>query len=130
HFVTPQSSTVAEAYVDLHGGGRSEALVPFAIHQQTGRADVDGRAQALADAYGLEYVLAAPADALRGTSYSAAARLGVPSIIAEAGQQGVYDQDSVERHLAGLRNVLVHLRMLEGRPAPVTRPQPLSRFAW
>src|SRR5439155_1150412 len=68
--------------------------------------------------------------ALRGSSYSAAARLGVPSIIAEVGQQGIYDQDSVERHLAGLRNVLVHLRMLEGRPSPVTRPQRLSRFAW
>src|SRR5437667_971 len=130
HFLTTELITGADAYVDLHGGDLIEALVPFAIYQQTGRADVDGRAQELADAYGLEYVLAAPADALRGTSYSAAARLGVPSIIAEVGQQGIYDQDSVERHLAGLRNVLVHLRMLEGRPSPVTRPQRLSRFAW
>ena len=130
HFLTTELITGADAYVDLHGGDLIEALVPFAIYQQTGRADVDGRAQELADAYGLEYVPAAPADALRGTSYSAAARLGVPSIIAEVGQQGIYDQDSVERHLAGLRNVLVHLRMLEGRPSPVTRPQRLSRFAW
>ena len=130
HFLTTELITGADAYVDLHGGDLVEALVPFAIYQQTGHGDIDGRARALADAYGLDYVLAAPADALRGTSYSAAARLGVPSIIAEVGQQGIYDQQSVERHLAGLRNVLVHLRMLEGRPAAVTRAQRLSRFAW
>src|SRR5438034_6530102 len=88
HFLTTELITGADAYVDLHGGDLIEALVPFAIYQQTGRADVDGRAQALADAYGLEYVLAAPADALRGTSYSAAARLGVPSILAEVGPPG------------------------------------------
>ena len=97
HFLTTELITAADAYVDLHGGDLIESLVPFAIYQQTGRADLDGRAQALADAYGLAYVLAAPADALRGTSYSAAGRLGVPAIIAEVGQQGIYDQESVTR---------------------------------
>ena len=78
----------------------------------------------------MEAVLAAPAEALRGTSYNAAARLGVPAIIAEVGQQGIYDQDSVKRHLTGLRNVLIHLGMVEGRPATGTRSKRLSRFEW
>ncbi len=130
HFLTTELITAADAYVDLHGGDLIESLVPFAIYQQTGRADLDGRAQALADAYGLAYVLAAPADALRGTSYSAAGRLGVPAIIAEVGQQGIYDQESVTRHLAGLRNVLIHLRLLDGTPPPVAKPKRLSRFEW
>jgi len=130
HFLTTALITGADAYIDLHGGDLIEGLVPFAIYQQTGRADLDSRAQALADAYALDYVLAAPAEALRGTSYNAAAMLGVPAIIAEAGQQGIYDQDSVKRHLTGLRNVLMHLGMLEGRPATGARSKRLSRFEW
>src|SRR3989441_336122 len=112
------------------GGDLIEGLVPFAIYQQTGRADLDSQALALADAYGLDYVLGAPAEVLRGTSYNAAARLGVPAIIAEVGQQGIYDQDSVKRHLTGLRNVLMHLGMLEGRPATGARSKRLSGFEW
>src|SRR5256712_11089522 len=74
HFLTTELITGADAYVDLHGGELIEGLVPFAIYQQTGRADLASRAQALADAYGRDYVLAAPAEGVRGTSYNAAAR--------------------------------------------------------
>ncbi len=130
HFLTTELIAGADAYIDLHGGDLIEGLVPFAIYQRTGRADVDAASQALADAYGLDYVLAAPPDAVPGSSYTAAARLGIPAIIAEVGQQGIYDQGSVNRHVTGLRNVLRHLRMLDGQPAPVTRPARLSRFVW
>jgi predicted deacylase len=130
HFLISELITGSDAYVDLHGGDLIEGLVPFAVYQRTGQGDLDARAQALADTYGLDYVLAAPPEALRGTSYTAAARLGVPAIIAEVGQQGIYDQISVNRHVAGLRNVLLQLRMLEGTPTPVRPPTRLSRFAW
>ncbi len=130
HFLTTELIAGADAYIDLHGGDLIEGLVPFAIYQRTGRADVDAASQALADAYGLDYVLAAPPDAVPGSSYTAAARLGIPAIIAEVGQQGIYDQGSVNRHLTGLRGVLQHLRMLDGQPAPVTKPARLSRFVW
>ncbi len=130
HFLTTELIAGADAYIDLHGGDLIEGLVPFAIYQRTGRAEVDATSQALADAYGLDYVLAAPPDAVPGSSYTAAARLGVPAIIAEVGQQGIYDQGSVIRHLTGLRSVLQQLRMLEGQPTPVTKPARLSRFVW
>src|SRR2546430_16155622 len=69
HFLTTELITGADAYVDLHGGVLIEDLGAFAIYQQTCRVGVDGRAHALADAYGLEYVLAAPAHALLATPY-------------------------------------------------------------
>src|SRR2546427_11909224 len=72
HFLTTELITGADAYIDLHGGDLIEGLVPFALYQQTGRADLDSRAQALADAYGPDYVLGAPAAALGGTSYNGA----------------------------------------------------------
>lgn len=130
HFLTTQLIAGSDAYVDLHGGDLIEALVPFAIYQRTGDASLDAKSQALADAYGLNYVLAAPPDAVRGGSYTAAARLGIPAIIAEAGQQGIYEPASVQRHVQGLRNVLIQLSMLDGTPAPTARPMRLTRFAW
>lgn len=130
HFLTTQLITGADAYVDLHGGDLIEALVPFAIYLRTGRREVDDASQALADAYGLDYVVAASPDTVRGSSYTAAAHLGIPGIIAEVGQQGVCDPHSVSRHLSGLRRVLSHLGMLGSEPAPVARPVRLSRFEW
>src|SRR5712691_11814798 len=130
HFLTTELITGADAYVDLHGGDLIESLVPFSIYLRTGRPEVDDTSQALADAYGLDYVLAASPDTVRGSSYTAAARLGIPAIIAEVGQQGICDPSSVSRHLAGLRRVLGRLRMLERDPAPVAKPVRLSRFEW
>jgi len=130
HFLTTELITGADAYVDLHGGDLIEALVPFSIYLRTGRPEVDDTSQALADAYGLDYVLAASPDTVRGSSYTAAARLGIPAIIAEVGQQGICDPHSVSRHLAGLRRVLGRLGMLETEPAPVAKSVRLSRFEW
>ncbi len=130
HFLTTELIAGSDAYVDLHGGDLIEALVPFAIYQRTGNAALDAKSQALAEVYGLDYVVAAPADAIRATSYTAAARLGVPAIIAEVGQQGIYERASVERHVKGLRNVLLQLSMLDGTPAPTPRAKQLTRFAW
>lgn len=130
HFLTNELIAGSDAYVDLHGGDMIEALVPFAIYQQTGDDALDTKSQAMADVYGLDYVVAAPADAIRATSYTAAARLGVPAIIAEAGQQGIYEPGSVERHMRGLRNVMLQLAMLDGKPARTPRSTRLTRFAW
>src|SRR2546422_3574435 len=84
HFLTTELITGADAYVDLHGGDLIEALVPFAIYQQTGRADVDGPAQALADAYRVEDVLAAPPGPPRRPPSPAAARGWLPPLPAAA----------------------------------------------
>lgn len=130
HFLTTELFAGADAYVDLHGGDLVEGLVPFSIYLRTGQETVDARALALADTYALEYVLAASPDTVRGSSYTAAARLGIPAIIAEVGQQGICDAASVNRHLSGLRRVLGSLGMLGSPPPPEARPRRLSRFVW
>jgi predicted deacylase len=130
HFLTTELFAGADAYVDLHGGDLIEGLVPFAIYLRTGRREVDAQSQALANAYGLEYVLAASPDTVHGSSYTAAARLGVPAIIAEVGQQGICDPHSVNQHLGGLHRVLGILGMLDDQPTPVAQPTRLSGFVW
>jgi uncharacterized protein len=130
YFLTSELIDGADAYVDLHGGDLIESLVPFAIYQRTGEAAVDGQSQALADVYGLDYVLAVPADAISGASYTAAARLRIPAIIAEAGQQGIFERVSVARHVNGLRNVMARLRMFDAPATSRAAPHRMTRFAW
>jgi predicted deacylase len=120
----------ADVFVDLHGGDMVESLIPFTIYRETGDPAVDARSRALAEAFDLDYMLATPADAVPGASYAAAAALKIPAIIAEVGQQGIYEQESVARHLRGLHNVLVHLKMRPGAEERLHTPQSLKRFVW
>ncbi len=106
----------SDAYVDLHGGDINEALVPFTITVASGNAAVDARAQELARVYGIRYVVQGR---VGGGTYSAAAQRNIPAILAEAGGQGLLDEASLAVHLRGLRNVMRHLRLIDGAPEPV-----------
>ena len=96
-------------------------------------AGVETEARELAIAFGLRYVVRSPREggAVSGTTSSAAAAAGIPAVIAEAGGCGLLEESAVELHLTGLQNVLRHLGMLEGEPAP---PAPgmrsVDRFVW
>jgi predicted deacylase len=117
----------SDAYVDLHGGDINEALVPFTITVASGNAGVDARAQAMARAYGIRYVVQGR---VGGGTYSAAAQRNIPAILAEAGGQGLLDRASLDIHLRGLRNVLRHLRIVDGALEPVEPVTILTRLHW
>ncbi|MDQ7844255.1 MAG: M14 family metallopeptidase [Armatimonadota bacterium] len=130
HFLTTELLSGSDAYVDLHGGDLIEALIPFTLYPRTGREAVDRQSEALAEAFDLDFILAVGADAVPGASYTAAAGLGVPAIIAEVGQQGILDPAAVERHVRGLRNVLIRLGMISGQEVLYASPRRLERFVW
>lgn len=82
----------ADVLIDLHGGDLVEALEPFAIYDAS---PVEERARALAIAFGLPYVVREePAAGLAGMTCSAAAQVGIPAVIAEAGGCGQLDPDA------------------------------------
>jgi len=122
----------ADAVVDLHAGDLVEALEPFVLYH-AGLAQA--RARELATAYGLRYVVREqrkPGRPLTGMTSSAAAAIGVPAIIAEAGGCGLVDGAAVRLHLRGLYRVLDMLGMTRGgahweddRP-----PMYLRNFEW
>ncbi len=140
HDVFEQIIRSADALVDLHAGDQPEALEPFAIYD-AGPAERDARQLALA--YGVGYVIRqepGPDRAVAGSSSAAAAAIGVPAIIAEAGGCGLVDRAAVRRHVDGLGGVLSALHML---PAPSSSPASpddgvgatpppveLDRFVW
>ena len=100
----------ADAFVDLHGGDLNEALTPFVLH-----ARGDARAEELAHVFGIPYVVASSSP---GHSYSGAAALGVPAVLAEAGGQGSFTEAEVLPLLEGTERVMRHLKMCEGTVAP------------
>src|SRR6201995_3258655 len=108
----------SDALVDAHTGDMVEALEPFALYDA---GPAEARARDLATAYGLGYVIRqepGPDRAVGGTSSAAAAGLGIPAIIAEAGQCGLVEPAAVAKHVRGLNRVLAQLGMAEaGAPA-------------
>jgi uncharacterized protein len=122
----------ADAYMDMHGGDLPEALVPFAIYQETGIAAVDARSDAMACAFGLPSLLIQPrvGGPVSGMTLAAAADLGVPAIIVEAGGAGLYDPDIAAAMSVGAQNVLRSLGVLDGAPSAATSPDRYAGFLW
>ncbi|MDA8344825.1 MAG: M14 family metallopeptidase [Thermaerobacter sp.] len=118
----------ADYWIDMHGGDIHEALVPFTIFSDYGKEEVRRTAQAMAEAYGIPRLIRSASVA--GGSYAAAAELGVPAILPEAGQLGQLDPCNQGIHEQGVLNVLRLLGMLSGSTTLHLSPQIYTRFVW
>lgn len=117
----------ADYYVDLHGGDLVEALVPFTIFFRSGDTTVDAAALDMAKVFGIHYLVCSETP---GSTFSAAARAGIPAILAEAGGQGIWTPPDVALLTDGVHRLLRHFTMIAGAapvPAPFTL---LERFLW
>jgi predicted deacylase len=124
--------TGSDALIDMHAGDMVEALKPFALYDA---GPAEARAADMAVAYGVGYVIrqeAGPDRAVAGTSSAAAAEIGIPAIIAEAGGCGLVERVAVDAHLRGLDRVLALLGMAEDPAGPGDGPPSthLRRFQW
>ncbi len=124
----------SDALIDMHAGDMVEALQPFALYDA---GPAEARARELATAYGLGYVIRqepGPDRAVTGTTSAAAAEIGIPAIIAEAGGCGLVERPAVEAHVRGLDRVLALLGMSDGPPAQERDAETptvyLKRFLW
>jgi uncharacterized protein len=117
----------ATHYVDLHGGDLIEALVPFTILFRSGDKRVDDASLEMAKIFGIRYLVRSD---VPGSTFGAASKAGIPSILAEAGGQGIWTSDDVQCHTNGLSRLMRHLKMIPGDapdPVPFTL---LERFLW
>jgi predicted deacylase len=121
----------SDALVDVHAGDLVEALEPFALYDA---GPAEAKALELATAYGLGYVIRqepGPGRAVGGTTSTAAAEIGIPAIIAEAGGCGLVQAAAVDAHVRGLDQVLAVLGMTDGPvAAPAAAQVRLGRFLW
>jgi predicted deacylase len=122
----------ADAYVDLHGGDLPESLLPFSVYFETGDAALDARSRALAEAFGSPHLMVQREAEMPvfGQAYTVASKRGIPSIIAEDGDAGLYQAAASDRLLWGLENVLRSLDMLPGGTRPVPKPRQFTRTAY
>lgn len=118
----------ADYYIDLHGGDMIEALVPFTLYYRSGNQKVDDASKALAEAYGIPIILGTTV--LRGGTYGAAAAMGKPAILTEAGGQGILDEPSTRTHMDGVLNALKHVGCLPGTPVVASPPTHYAKFVW
>jgi hypothetical protein len=119
----------SDALIDVHAGDMVEALEPFALYDA---GPAEASALELATAYGLGYVIRqepGPSRAVGGTTSTAAAAIGIPAIIAEAGGCGLVEAAAVDAHVRGLDQVLAVLGMTDD-PVAAATPVRLERFLW
>lgn len=131
HFVFSTCIEPAQALLDLHGGDMVEELLPFAIYAADAPPAVTSRSRELAWAFGLPYTIAKRAEpgTLAGMTYAAAARAGVPGLIAEAGGIGQLTAEDVELLMAGATralHVLGHVPRASDSPGTAE----LKTFDW
>ncbi|MEQ1802201.1 MAG: succinylglutamate desuccinylase/aspartoacylase family protein [Gammaproteobacteria bacterium] len=106
-----------DALIDLHTGSFDRANLPQV------RVDLGNpRALELAKRFGAAVVMggAGPNGSLRREVMDA----GIPAIIYEAGLPLRFEPEEIARGVQGVRNVMIHLGMITGRPS---EPTPASR---
>ncbi len=117
----------ANFFVDLHGGDLIEALIPFTIYHLSGNEAVDKVSLEMAKVFGIPYLVRSGSV---GGTYAAAARAGIPSMLSEAGGQGIWRPEHVVAHNDGLNRLMRYLGMLAGpAPEPVECVN-LDQFLW
>ena len=116
----------ADFYIDLHGGDMNEALTPFSVVSISGDAVLDATSMRLAEAFGLPNIITSE---VKGSTISAASRVGVPAVLTEVGGQGLWPEHEVMQMSAGLHGALAFTGSIHSsQPAKPTRVMP--QMAW
>jgi uncharacterized protein len=131
HHLLTEIISKCDNAIDLHAGDLIEDLVPFVIYRETQDAALDGRIQAMANAYGARWaVKSAPTGERPGTLMAVAALNGVAAMLAESGGRGQLIEEDVARHVAGVTNILRTIGAISGRPDRVEPPTVVKTFEW
>ena len=121
----------AQYHIDFHAGDLGEQLLPFAGYSLTGRPELDAKGEALARAFTPRLISLSTDDNMLppfpGSLNYAATRMGVVSILAEAGGNGTLEEPDVQTHLEGAESVMRHLGMIDGHAANGSRVAARSR---
>jgi predicted deacylase len=131
HRLLTEIITKCDNAVDLHAGDLIEDLVPFVIYRETANGALNGRIEAMANAYGARWaVKSAPTGERPGTLMAVAAQNGVAAMLAESGGRGQLIEEDVARHVTGVTNILRTIGAISGRPGRVDPPTVVKSFEW
>jgi hypothetical protein len=124
--ITRQIIERCDFLLDLHCGDGNESLRPYVYQAVTGNSAIDARIEKLALASGIDHIVldrGRPTDPGASVYCSTTAiTRGKPALTVESGYLGSTDPESSSRLVAGVENVLRHLKILDGAPAYVRNP--------
>jgi len=102
--------------IDVHTPTTGGRYAPFAFLPPTRCGESVGKAEALARAFGADYILANDKGMYVGEKnpHTILGERGVPAFGVEIGEGGRVDEEDVRRGLDGVRNVLKAVGMLQG----------------
>ncbi len=119
--------SLADYYVDMHGGDLIEELIPFTIFFRSGNEQVDAKSLEIAKVFGIPYLVPSVNP---GSTIAAASAAGIPAILTESGAQGIWTADQVADHTNGLQRLMQHLNMIPGGSPEPTQSTVLEHFHW
>ena len=106
--------------IRLHGGDICESMVPCVYYSTIKRDYVDKMAKQLATMFGMEYVIEySPPPKL----HLEAGKLGIPTILPEAGHEGKLQEKDVKLLYKGILNLMKYLHMMPGKPDTEVKPK-------
>lgn len=118
----------ANYYIDCHGGDLNEELTPHMVVTRTGNAEKDQLIEdVLVSSFDCDFRYQHSSPTGPG-SIDAAARMGIPAIVLEAGGYGRVIEDAVLFITNGINNVMKRLKMIVGNPVPTKIPRIRQRW--
>ena len=114
-YVSQRIFPLADAFLDLHSGGSSLDILPSAIIEPTGDKELHRRNVAAVQAFDAPYTVVVANLGDQRTATATACRAGLVTIGTEMRGSGTVSLDALEICRRGVRNVLAHLGVIEGK---------------
>lgn len=121
--LTRDFQSLADFYLDLHGGDLDELVTPYVYYPGVAEKSVIAASRAAACLVDVSYMVRS--NATTG-AYNYAAIQGVPSLLIERGGSGLWNHEEVEAYKKDVTNVLRHLHVLEGEPCVPAEPKEIT----
>ena len=120
HFFQTKVLDGIDYFVELHGGDVPEGLVDFVMYPLTGNKEIDDKSKQIAVAYDIPFVLhlptntpSTPGTKVTESCFMVMASKGIPALLAETGEFGLYNSNNADIHLKGLKNILRSIGILD-----------------
>lgn len=118
HFITTNIIPASDVFLDVHGGGVNEDLIPFALFYDNGNyPEQTKRARKLSEVSGFEYIVSYPFtirdDEPAKYVFKQACQNGKVALSFESGKLGNVQNDAVNLIKKGVYNILVEMKMYD-----------------
>jgi hypothetical protein len=118
----------AQYYIDCHGGDLNEELTSHIAVSKTGDMEKDRLAEEmLVASFDCDFMFTRESST-GSASIDAAARMGIPSLLVEAGGYGRVIEEAVQFIDNGIGNAMKRLKMITGEPTQTKKPRIRQRW--